>query len=99
MQLFNFKVMISSKENSKPKEFSLIFNRIMYAAFVLLSLYFFVTKHDLGTAISNLGIALVFDPFDQKMMWSNRPLYQRVWLIAHVSLVIGLLGYIFMKWI
>lgn len=41
-------------------------------------------------AASNLGIALIFDPFNQQKKWNDRPLYQRVWLIVHVMLVFGL---------
>ncbi len=70
---------------------STTFNRIMYGAFVLLSIYFLVTK-DIGSAMSNLGIALIFDPFNQKTPFNERALYQRVWLIVHGLAVMVLLG-------
>lgn len=73
---------------------STLFNRALYALFVALSVYFLFFRKDLASAMTNLGLALVFDPFDQSVMWSNRPLYQRVWLLVHVGLVISLLVYL-----
>lgn len=73
---------------------SILFNRSMYALFVGLSLYFLIGAKDLSTAMTNLGLALVFDPFDQNVMWSNRPLYQRLWLLVHVGFVISLFVYL-----
>ena len=58
--------MTTIKETSRTHEKSIVFNRVMYGAFVLLSL-FFLAKEDASTAMSNLGIALIFDPFDQKI--------------------------------
>jgi len=70
---------------------SLLFSRIMYGTFVLLSIYFLSTK-DIASAMSNLGIGLIFDPFDQKVSWQQRPVYQKMWLIIHVCVVFGLLA-------
>jgi hypothetical protein len=66
--------------------------RFLYGAFVLLGLYYLIFRQDPGSAISNLGIALVFDPFDQRVRWNDRPLYQRVWLVVHLVLVFVVLG-------
>jgi H+/Cl- antiporter ClcA len=49
--------------------------------------------------MSNFGIALIFDPFDQKVMWNNRPAYQQIWLIVHISIVFGLLGIMLFNWL
>ena len=70
------------------------FNRLMYAGFVLISLYFLAVPGDMGTAMSNLGIALIFDPFDHRVTWAQRPFYQRAWLLVHVALVFALLGFV-----
>jgi hypothetical protein len=35
----------------------------LYGAFVALGLYFLLAKKDISTAMSNFGIALIFDPF------------------------------------
>jgi len=75
-------------ENSQVKTFN--YSRWGYGAFVVLSLYFLFISKDLGSAVSNFGIALVFDPFDQTVSWNKRPLYQRVWMIAHLVILISL---------
>lgn len=59
-----------------------------------MSLYFLFFGRDIELATSNLSIAMIFDPFDRKVMWSNRPLYQRAWLLVHGCLVFILLGFI-----
>ena len=41
---------------------SLTVNRLLYSGFLLLCLYFLV-KGDITDAASNLGLALIFDPF------------------------------------
>jgi dipeptide/tripeptide permease len=80
----------NEKTVSTPKNLSGFFNRFLYGGFVVMSIYFLVTNQ-LDNAMSNLGIALIFDPFDQKVTWSDRPLYQRVWLTVHVVIVLGLM--------
>lgn len=77
--------------NDKIQDKSAMFNRIMYGGFLLLGIYFLVTK-DVSSAMSNLGIGLVFDPFDQRVSWKQRPQYQKIWLMVHLSLVFGLLA-------
>lgn len=67
-------------------------NRWLYGLLVITSLYF-LFKQDYMSAASNLGIALIFDPFDQSVKWQDRKIYQRVWLIVHLTLSIGLLVY------
>lgn len=84
--------MTITKENSKPKDLSFKFNRFLYGGLVILGLYFLLFNKDISTAMCNLGIALAFDPFDQKIVWQNRPSYQKIWLIVHLSIVLVLLG-------
>ncbi len=91
--------MTTTKENDKPKDLTFTYNRFLYGAFVALGLYFLLAKKDISTAMSNFGIALIFDPFDQKVMWQNRSLYKRVWLIVHLSIVFSLLGIILFNWL
>jgi H+/Cl- antiporter ClcA len=91
--------MTTTKENDKPKDLTFKYNRFLYGAFVALGLYFLLAKKDISTAMSNFGIALVFDPFDQKVMWNNRPAYQQIWLIVHLSIVFGLLGIMLFNWL
>jgi hypothetical protein len=82
--------MTSSKDQSSPKNFTTPFNRWAYGGFVLLSIYFLFINKDVASAMSNLGIALAFDPFDQRVTWAARPLYQRMWLLIHVGLTFSL---------
>jgi hypothetical protein len=60
-------------------------NRLAYLLYMVLVAYLFF-KGDIEWAITNLGIAMIFDPFDAKVKWQNRPPYQKVWLIVHVAL-------------
>jgi hypothetical protein len=60
-------------------------NRFTYILYMVLVAYLFF-KGDIEWAVTNLGIAMIFDPFDAKVKWQNRPPYQKVWLIFHVTL-------------
>lgn len=64
---------------------SIKINRYAYGIFLLLVIYQLVNR-DIENATINLGIALIFDPFDQNVIWKDRPLYQRIWLLVHVAL-------------
>jgi hypothetical protein len=79
---------------SKPKDWSKSFNKILYAGFLLIALFYLLFSKNIPEAITSLGIALIFDPFNPQQPWAQRPLYQRVWLIVHVSIV--LLGFIYL---
>lgn len=71
-------------------------NRFAYILYMVLVAYL-LFKGDIEWAISNMGIALVFDPFDPKVKWQNRPLYQRVWLIVHLTLTFSGLLYLILR--
>jgi hypothetical protein len=89
--------MTTHKETKQAVDKSMVFSRFMYGAFVVLSLYHLFIRHDLADGMSNMGIALIFDPFDQRVTWSYRPLFQRAWLIVHASIVLVLLGYLLVQ--
>jgi hypothetical protein len=74
-----------TSEKATSKNISASFNRWLYGGFVLMSIYF-LFRGDFMTAASNLGIALIFDPFDQTIKWENRKTYQRVWLFVHFAI-------------
>jgi hypothetical protein len=59
--------------------------RYAYGLFLVLVLYLLI-RGDIENATINLGIALIFDPFDAGVKWQVRPLYQRVWLLVHLAL-------------
>jgi len=83
--------MTTTNETARPKDRTVFFNRLMYGAFIALAVYFLET-HRIAETMSNLGIAIIFDPFDQKVTWRNRPAYQQIWLIVHLSILFGLVG-------
>ena len=60
--------------------------RLAYVLYLLLVIYQ-LTIGDYTWAVSNLGIALIFDPFDPSVNWQNKPMYQKVWLITHLTLL------------
>lgn len=79
-----------STSGEKGRDITTPVSRLMYALLVLVAAYFLFSR-EYDSAMSNLGIALIFDPFDPKVSWPDRPLYQRVWLGVHVAVVFGLL--------
>lgn len=68
------------------------YNKWLYGAFVALSVYYAI-RGDWSSTCMNLGIALVFDPFNQAQKWGERPLWQRVWLIVHLAILAGVFGF------
>lgn len=81
------------KTETTPK--FLPFNRYAYVLYMVLVIYL-VIKGDYEWAFANLGIALVFDPFDTTVKWQQRPMYQKVWLLVHLALTFaGLIFIIF----
>jgi len=73
------------------------FYRLLYGGFVLFGLYYAVFSKNFGDAGMMLGIALAFDPFDQKQPFNERPNWQKVWLIVHLILVFTFFGISFVK--
>jgi hypothetical protein len=69
-----------------PKDRTRNINRLLYSCFLCISAYNLFVKGDYGDAASNLAIGLIFDPFNPEQPWSERPLYQRLWLIVHLCL-------------
>jgi hypothetical protein len=80
-------------DNTTPKDISPAVNRWGYVAFVVVSLYFLFVSNDIFTAASNLGIALIFDPFNPAVKWTERKTWQKGWLLVHVLLTLGLFLY------
>jgi hypothetical protein len=80
---------LTDKETKQP----IIAYRMAYGLFLLLVVYYLI-RGDVENATINMGIALVFDPFDAIIKWSDRPLYQRVWLLLHLALAFA--GFFYM---
>lgn len=77
----------------KSKDLTPSFNRVAYGLFALLAIYQIFIKKDFIEAASSMGIALIFDPFNQSVTWNERPLWQRAWLIVHLAIAAALLVY------
>lgn len=71
-------------------------NRAAYVVFVILGICFMFVK-DLSQAAIFWGLALVFDPFDQTVSYPKRPLYQKIWLIAHLGITAAAFGWMIAK--
>ncbi len=67
-------------------------NRFLYAGFVVMSIVV-LSQGNTMTAVSNFGIALLFDPFDTKQPFNERPKWQQAWLVVHVCVLFAALGY------
>lgn len=64
-----------------------------YILFICLGLYHLLYYQDFIECAINMAIALIFDPFNQKIPWKERPKWQRVWLIVHLAMSAAFLGY------
>jgi len=64
------------------------FNLFLYIGFSTLGLYYFIFQNDVNNAVVNFALALAFDPFDEKVSWQNRPVWQKAWLIIHLTLAL-----------
>lgn len=63
-------------------------NRYAYGIYLLLVVYLLI-KGDYEWAVTNMGIALAFDPFDATVKWHYRPFYQKAWLVIHLVLLLS----------
>jgi hypothetical protein len=64
-------------------------NRTLYGLGVLMGLYYLATQRP-SDAMSMLGVALIFDPFDPTVPFPKRSLAQRAWLLLHLAAVLVL---------
>lgn len=65
------------------------FNKFIYIGFILVGCIYLFEK-SIGQSLIYLGIALAFDPFDVEQHFNNRPSWQKLLLITHLSIVFGL---------
>jgi thiol:disulfide interchange protein len=79
-----------TSSQTAEKESSHVVVKVIYAAFILFSIYYLL-KGDIISAASNLGIGLIFDPF--KSSWQQRKVWQKAWLLIHLTLVFVLFGF------
>ena len=69
------------------------FNKYLYIGFVILGIYQAIANQDYIQAASSLGIGMAFDPFNPAQKWTDRPIWQKAVLIAHLAIVAALLGF------
>lgn len=74
-------------ETNKAQQFI----KVGYVLFIVLAIYHLLINKNFFDCAMNLGIALIFDPFDQNVSWNNRPKWQRTWLIVHVLIALSVL--------
>lgn len=65
------------------------FNKFLYIGFLLIGGIYLLQK-DISQTLIFFGIALAFDPFNPEQKWNNRPNWQKMVLITHLSIVFGL---------
>ena len=65
------------------------FHKYIYIAFILVGCFYLFQK-SIGQALIYLGLALAFDPFKQEENWNERPGWQKLVLLTHLSIVFGL---------
>lgn len=65
------------------------FNKILYLSFILLGGIYLYQKN-IGQTLLYFGIALAFDPFNIEQKWNDRPTWQKMVLISHLSIVFGM---------
>lgn len=75
------------KKTQKPIQLP---NTAIYGTFLGISLLFVYLK-DFGMATIFAGIGLAFDPFNKAMPFTNRPLWQRLWLVCHIILTLSVI--------
>ncbi len=81
------------EETATTKTHTTTAHRLAYFIYLILVVYHLCIG-DYEWAISNFGIALVFDPFDSSVKWQHRPMYQKVWLFTHLTLLTA--GFVFL---
>lgn len=68
-------------------------NRLLHGGFIALGLYYLFASHDPLQAAATFGISLAFDPFNPEMTWKQRPLLQKLWLLAVLATTAALLAW------
>jgi len=71
-------------------------NKYIYPIFLLATLIFLMLGN-WGTALIFGGIGLAFDPFDQSIPFSKRPIWQRTVLLIHLLLVLSILVWLLIR--
>ena len=68
-------------------------NRLAYAGLLFAAIVFLILK-DWQNGFCMLGISLVADPFDYRVTWAKRPIWQRSWLLVHLAILFAAMIYL-----
>jgi hypothetical protein len=79
--------MEKTKNISKIREV----NPYFYGGLMMVTAVHWVIYKDLMNGAIAFNLALAFDPFNQNQKWEDRPLWQKGWLVVHVTIGIGLI--------
>ena len=66
-------------------------NKIFYSLFVITGAWF-LFERNFEEAVIFWGVALIFDPFNPRVSFGKRPLYQKIWLIIHLIITFSLIA-------
>jgi hypothetical protein len=72
---------------------SMNWNRWAYGLLTVTGLLSLLLGTDRSLAPMLLCFALVADPFDQRVTWKERPLWQRAWLVVHLAVAAAAFGW------
>lgn len=70
-------------------------NKLGYVVFVLFGFYYILTGN-INMAVTFIGIAFIFDPFNLLVPFYQRPFYQQAVLYAHLLLAFVLISITFL---
>jgi hypothetical protein len=62
-------------------------NRIIYGSFIIVALLSMIMQGYLVT-VSLLGLAILFDPFDVKQSWKEKPFWQKAVFVVQGMVVV-----------
>ena len=83
---------VEIKTNEHARDYTNPFNKFAYVAFIVLGIVLFIINHSYSDLVANLGISLVFDPFDQKVAWPQRPFYQKALPVVQLAIIAAAFG-------
>ncbi len=64
-------------------------NRPGYIIFLAAGILFLI-RHDLTQASIFWALAMVFDPFNVKQPYAQRPFYQKAWMFVHLAIALAI---------
>lgn len=85
------------KNSEKVRSTNIHFNKWAYGLLSASGILIFLISNDKMMGLTNLALALAFDPFDQTVKWNSRPRFQKIWLIVHITALLLLMVLMIIK--